>query len=102
MDPRQEQQRLLTRRTLLSQGARGLGSFALASMMGEELLASGANAASVPAVPHFKPKAKRVIYMFFSGGPSHIDMFDFKPASAKNPWPWSCRIRSGRGSGSRG
>ena len=33
--------------------------------------------------PHFKPKAKRVIYLFFSGGPSHIDMYDYKPAMRK-------------------
>ena len=33
----------------------------------------------IPSLPHFNPKAKRVIYLFMAGGPSHIDLFDYKP-----------------------
>ena len=70
-----------TRRQVLLNGMRGLGGLALGSM----LAAENANSASaaiggLPSLPHFAPKAKRVIYLFFSGGPSHIDMFDFHPA----------------------
>ena len=75
----------LTRRAFFGQSAMGLGHAALASLLGPALLRAGG---AVPAVAssgvlpglHFAPKAKRVIYLFQSGGPSHIDMFDYKPA----------------------
>ena len=44
---------------------------------------------------HFAPKAKRVIYLFMSGGPSHIDLFDYKPTLARlhgNELPGSIRM----------
>ena len=62
----------LTRRHFFGRSAAGLGTAALAS-----LLAENAPAAEGPF--HFAPKAKRVIYLFQSGGPSHIDLFDYKP-----------------------
>ena len=62
----------LSRRAFLGQSAGGLGGVALGS-----LLTSGAAAAG--NAPHFAPKAKRVIYLFMSGGPSHVDTFDPKP-----------------------
>ena len=62
----------LSRRAFLGQSAGGLGGVALGS-----LLTSGAAAAG--NAPHFTPKAKRVIYLFMSGGPSHVDTFDPKP-----------------------
>ena len=69
----------LTRRAFLGQAAGGLGALAL-----PELFASAAPPGSVaggsPAtLPHFAPRAKRVIYLFQSGGPSTIDLFDAKP-----------------------
>jgi hypothetical protein len=72
---------LLDRRKFLNIGARGMGALGLASLTQPEML----NAASRGSLTetHFKPKAKRVIYLFFSGGPSHIDMYDYKPAMKK-------------------
>ena len=72
---------LLARRKFLNIGARGMGAMGLASLAQPGIL----NAAGRGAMgePHFKPKAKRVIYLFFSGGPSHIDMYDYKPAMRK-------------------
>ena len=72
---------LIDRRKFLNIGARGMGAMGLASLAQPGML----NAAGRGAMgePHFKPKAKRVIYLFFSGGPSHIDMFDYKPAMRK-------------------
>jgi hypothetical protein len=72
---------LLTRRTFLQRSTTGLGTLALASLLKPELFAAGEG----PAVPgalrrlHFAPKAKRVIYLFMSGAPSHLDLFDPKP-----------------------
>ena len=61
----------LSRRAFLGQSAGGLGSVALGTLLNGEV-AAGAQA------PHFAPKAKRVIYLFMSGGPSHVDTFDPK------------------------
>jgi uncharacterized protein DUF1501 len=76
MDPIQEHQRWMTRRTLLGRGARGLGAIALAGLTSRGASASG----GLPNLPHFAPRAKRVIWMFMAGGPSHIDLVDFKPS----------------------
>ncbi|MCA9300462.1 MAG: DUF1501 domain-containing protein [Phycisphaerales bacterium] len=61
---------MMTRRQLFGKAATGIGAAALASIFG-----SGAAQAS----PHFAPRAKRVIYLFMSGGPSQLDLFDYKP-----------------------
>ncbi|QDT57579.1 hypothetical protein SV7mr_00610 [Stieleria bergensis] len=72
--------RLLSRRTLLARGATGLGTAALASLAGDRSLSpSLASAAAIPELPHHEPKAKRAIYLFMSGAPSQIDMWDHKP-----------------------
>ena len=63
-----------TRRHFFGKSAHGLGIAALANLMGEELPSGG-----LPGMPHFAPKAKRVVYLFQSGAPSQIDMFDHKP-----------------------
>ena len=67
----------LSRRELLSRGAGSVGLAALASLLDEPQ----ARAASAPALSatHFPARAKRVIYLHMSGGPSHIDLFDYKP-----------------------
>ena len=57
-----------------------MGAMGLPRWPSPECNAAGRGAMSEP---HFKPKAKRVIYLFFSGGPSHIDMYDYKPAMRK-------------------
>src|SRR4051794_6416128 len=71
---------LLTRRQLFGRAAAGIGTVALASLLNERLFAAsfGVNPAARSGT-HFAPKAKRVIYLFMSGGPSHIDLFDYKP-----------------------
>jgi len=68
----------MTRRSLLGGGARGLGALALGGMLGGRAAAGGAG-----GLPHFAPKAKRVVWMFMAGGPSHIDLVDYKPAHRK-------------------
>lgn len=67
---------ILNRRTLLNRFGMGLGGIAL-----NELLAQGSEPADhgVLGGTHFAPKAKRIIYLFMSGGPSHLDLFDYKP-----------------------
>ncbi len=80
MDPRIEFGRLLTRRHFLGRTASGLGAAALASLLGDQAAAE-TTAVSGPSagLPHFAPKAKRVIYLFQSGGPSQLELFDDKP-----------------------
>ena len=83
MSPQRNLQLHLTRRQLLGRTATGIGVAALSSLLNERLLAAEADASLktrgvMPAL-HFAPKAKRVIYLHMSGGPSHIDLFDYKP-----------------------
>ena len=73
---------LQTRRALLGRGAGVMGGAALASLLGSSgssLLAGEPGAAHVAPGPHFKAKAKRVIYLHMVGGPSQMDLFDHKP-----------------------
>jgi hypothetical protein len=76
MDPRREQRLLLTRRHFFSRTAAGLGAAALGSLLNPNLLASGAGQMQST---HFPAKAKRVIYLFMAGGPSQMDLLDYKP-----------------------
>ena len=69
------QKLLMTRRHFFATGATGPGIAALASLLGRDLRAD----AALPGLPHFAPKAKRVIYLFQHGAPSQLDMFDYKP-----------------------
>ena len=71
-----------TRRHFFSRCALGLGSIALSSLLNDRLLA--ADAAKLvnpfaPRAPHFKARAKNVIYLFMAGGPSQLELFDYKP-----------------------
>src|ERR1044071_4848215 len=86
---REEYRKLITRRWFFKQCGVGLGTIALG-----DLLARGAaeqTASSVqrsanplaPRLPHFAAKAKRVIYLFMAGAPSHLELFDNKPELAK-------------------
>src|SRR5687767_8095859 len=70
-----------TRRRFFSRSATGIGTAALASLLVDDLYAADDPLKSAGVLPklHFAPKAKRVIYLFMSGGPSHIDTFDYKP-----------------------
>jgi len=77
----------ISRRQLLTRTSLGLGAVALSSLLNRSLFAA-ATASTQPASKgvlktlHFAPKAKRVIYLFQSGGPSHLDLFDYKPKLA--------------------
>src|SRR5881394_1850590 len=79
---------LLTRRWFLQQCGVGLGSMALASLLGADKAFGASKTPTAPdplapRQPHFKPKATRVIYLFMGGAPSQLDLFDHKPALAK-------------------
>jgi hypothetical protein len=84
---------LLDRREFLGQAATGLGSIALASLLGEQGLLAEEKAPWSPEIrpeaplaprpPHFAPKATRVLLIFCSGAVSHIDTFDYKPELVK-------------------
>src|SRR5437764_1244502 len=73
----------LTRRHLFGQCALGLGSLALASLLGggEAVAADPTGFVNplAPRKPHFSPKARSVIYLFMAGGPSQLELFDYKP-----------------------
>src|SRR5262245_3431224 len=73
----------LTRRHFFRRSGRGLGTAALACLLNEELRAGaekpGEPQGGLPGLPHFPPKARRVIYLFQSGAPSQMDLFDYKP-----------------------
>jgi len=73
--------RPLTRREMLFRSANGFGGLALAAMLAESSAAKGDRTTNPLAVrePHFKPKAKNVVFLFMDGGPSHVDLFDHKP-----------------------
>src|SRR5262245_53992714 len=67
----------ITRRHFFGSAATGVGTAALASLLGRDLHA--AVAGGLPGLPHFPPTAKRIIYLFQSGGPSQMELFDYKP-----------------------
>ena len=74
-------ERSSSRREFLSRAGGGFGMLALASLMKQDgLLAQDAPSSSlVPRVTHVAPRARSVIFLFMSGGPSHVDLFDYKP-----------------------
>ena len=74
----------ITRRWFFKQCGVGLGAMALRHLLGQSAVAapSGVNPLA-PRAPHFAPKAKRVIYLFMAGAPSHLELFDYKPELAK-------------------
>ena len=73
-----------SRRDFLLKAGSGFGALALAALLRRDgLLGAEPRGANVPRAPHHEPKAKAVIFLFMEGGPSHIDLFDPKPALAK-------------------
>ena len=76
---------LQTRRQLFGRTSCGLGTIALASLLNGDARAVGSASETeaiggLPGLPHFAPKAKRVIYLLQSGAPSQVDLFDYKPS----------------------
>ncbi len=90
MNPFTENKLHVTRREFFGRGAMGIGTAALSALFSKDGGISRAAAATATAVvgatgvrglpdlPHFAPKAKRVIYLFQNGAPTHVDLFDFK------------------------
>ena len=72
--PIREHELMMTRRQLFGRTALGVGTAAMANLIGSE-----SSASNLRQAPHHTPKAKRVIYLFMSGGPSHLDLWDYKP-----------------------
>ena len=70
----------ISRRDALTNLCAGFGSIALAGLLAREATAGG----GVLPSPHFRPRAKRVIYLFMHGGPSQVDTFDYKPLLARD------------------
>ena len=78
----------LLRREFFGRSAQGIGTAALARLLTQDGLASAQDSSSLPQpglanLPHFAPKAKRVIYLFQNGAPTHVDLFDYKPELQK-------------------
>src|SRR6516165_12612993 len=72
---------LETRRYFLQGSGLSLGAVALASLLGDDARC-GEAVGGLLGLPHFAPRAKRVIYLFQSGAPSQLDLFDYKPRLA--------------------
>ena len=90
MNPLRENALIETRRHFFGRSAAGIGTVALSSLLNPDLFASPSATVSrqstggLPTLPHFASKAKRVIYLFMSGAPSQLDMWDYKPKM--NEW----------------
>ncbi len=84
MDPVKEHLQTETRRHFFKQGALGLGTAALASLLPNQTSAASVlpSTGGLPGLPHYAPKAKRAIYLFMAGAPAQMDMLDYKPKMA--------------------
>ena len=86
----------VTRRHFLSSAGLGLGALALRALLPGEANAE-ASPGGLPGLPHFPPRARRVIYLFQSGGPAQQDLFDYKPLlNEQNGEPLPDRVRGGQ------
>src|SRR5215468_2007964 len=90
MDPTKEFWQHQTRRAFFKTTGLGAGRIALASLMFPDLFRAAAAPARpsrahppLPGLPHFAPKARRLIYLFMNGAPSQIDLWDYKPKLAQ-------------------
>ncbi len=84
MHPELERLSNQTRRHFLANSGAGLGSLALASLLGDETQAAKVENPLTPREPHYSPKVKRVIYLHMSGSPPHLDLWDYKPDLVKH------------------
>ena len=89
MDPIREQLEIMTRRHFFGRTGLGLGTAALSTLLAENARSEttptggsttgGTLTGGLPDLPHFPPKARRAIYLHMNGGPSQMDLFDYKP-----------------------
>lgn len=80
MNPHLENHLHVNRRTFFGKSAAGIGGLALANLLGNTL---GQASPGLPELPHFAAKAKRIIYLFQSGAPSQMELYDYKPSLEK-------------------
>lgn len=81
----------LTRRAMLQRAAAGFGFLSLQGLLGQEQAMVAATNPLAPRPPHFPARAKRVVFLFMKGGPSHVDTFDPKPLLQRDhgrPYPF--------------
>src|SRR5713226_7090258 len=87
MDVCEECRLAMTRRHFFGLSSTGIGAAALASLLNPSLFAAGPEidpkTRGLVGLPHFAPKAKRVIFLHQSGGPSQLETFDYKPGLAQ-------------------
>ena len=87
----------VTRRHFLSNAGLGLGSLALGSLLPGSVRGAEARVGGLAGIPHFAPKAKRIIYLFQSGGPAQQDLYDYKPLlNQKHGEPLPDSVRGGQ------
>ncbi len=80
MDPRDAYAQAMTRRHFFGRTGMGLGAAALSSLLPASSWASETKpTGGLAGLPHFAPKAKRAIFLFMAGGPSQMDLLDYKP-----------------------
>jgi len=83
MNPELEHRLRLTRREFLGRSGTGLGLAALSVLLGRDSLSAAPALAGgngrLPGLPHHAPRARRAIYLFQNGAPTHVDLFDYKP-----------------------
>src|SRR5471030_357641 len=82
----------ITRRTMLQRGAAGFGYIALQAMLGKEQAQAAVENPLAPKATPFPARAKRVVFLFMKGGPSHVDTFDPKPLLQRDdgkPYPFA-------------
>lgn len=87
MNPQDEDRLLMTRRQFFSKSSSGIGIAALASLLNPNLFSGVSDVRTatggLPGLPHFAPRARRVLYLFQSGAPSQMELFDYKPSLAE-------------------
>ena len=79
MNPFNDYVRSETRRQFFARGKNALGYAALGSLLGGSVKLWGDETVAKPALPHFPPKVKNIIYLHMVGGPSQMDLYDYKP-----------------------
>jgi len=85
MNPITESKLMVNRRQFFGRSATGIGTAALGGLLAREGFASTGSTAlgGLAGLPHFAPKAKRVVYLFMNGAPTHTDLYDYNPLQEK-------------------